>query len=207
MEEWAMVADQVGIDALEDALRYVVRNDSSYFPSIDKIRERAGMNKSDHDAVEADAAWDTTLRYIDRYGCDGLPLWREGKQVDPPALPARISYAVRKVGGLYAIYKREIKSEPFMRKEFAEAYKLAPIAELILPQLEASFASHLLESACKALPQANPCPSRENAAARENSPARGIPEHPEKPLTDAEWSTRQEQLQAQKAQLQREVAR
>ena len=58
-----------------------------------------------------------------------MPLHSEGKIIDPPALPSRIEYALRRIGGLRGLNQVTADSRPFMYKDFCGAYNQAPIAE------------------------------------------------------------------------------
>jgi len=49
-----------------------------------------------------------------------------GKTLEPPPLPPRIDYALRRIGGLRAVNQITERSRPFMYKDFCEAYSLAP---------------------------------------------------------------------------------
>jgi len=134
MEEWALIAAEVGFPALSAAVRDVMRNDSDWFPSVKAIRERAGLKQEDRMQVETNAAWEWVLLYIRRHWHPDLDAY-----ADAPAIPPRIAYAVRQVGGLRRISMRSYDAEPFMRQDFAEAYRLAPLAAEMRPQLAASF--------------------------------------------------------------------
>jgi hypothetical protein len=67
MHEWGLVADQVGIDALEQAVTAVVRNDTAFFPAIDKIRKRSGMNQDEQNQIEGGEAWAFIKQYVRRH--------------------------------------------------------------------------------------------------------------------------------------------
>ena len=135
MEEWALIAAEVGFEALSAAVREVMRNDTEWFPSVKAIRERAGLKKEHRLAVEAEEAWESVQRYLRKWGVDGLPSRSGGKSHYPPSLPPPIDYAVRLVGGLWAINQVNANALPFMRKAFAEAYRLAPLADTLRPQI------------------------------------------------------------------------
>jgi len=66
MEEWALIAEEVGCEALSVAVREVMRNDTEWFPSVKAIRERTGAKQEDKLQVEINAAWDWVLNYIGR---------------------------------------------------------------------------------------------------------------------------------------------
>ena len=152
MEEWAAIAEEVGFETLAAAVRDVMRNDTEWFPSVKAIRERAGLKEAQMVAVEAGEAWDFVQRHLREWGSDGMPQWcRGGVMREPPALPRRIDYAVRQLGGLWAINQVTNASLPFMRKDFIEAYKMAPVAEQMQPQLRASLQGKKLASDLKQL--------------------------------------------------------
>src|SRR5438552_11065737 len=73
-----------------------------------------------------------------------MPLHSEGKIIDPPALPSRIEYALRRIGGLRGLNQVTADSRPFMYKDFCGAYNQAPIAESLSPQLAESFGTSRL---------------------------------------------------------------
>ena len=124
MEEWGHIAHEVGMEALGSAVRELMLNDTDWFPSVKAIRERLGLKEEDRLQIEVYAAWDWVLKYIDRHWHPDL-----GASLKAPPIPPRIGYAVRQLGGLRRISMRTYEAEPFMRKEFAEAYRLAPLAE------------------------------------------------------------------------------
>jgi hypothetical protein len=41
MEEWALIAEEIGVEALSEAVHEAMRNDTEWFPSVKAIRERA----------------------------------------------------------------------------------------------------------------------------------------------------------------------
>src|SRR4051794_29530148 len=43
LEEWLLIAQDVGYPALEEAVKEVLRSDSDWFPSVAAIRKRAGV--------------------------------------------------------------------------------------------------------------------------------------------------------------------
>jgi hypothetical protein len=134
MEEWALIAEEIGFEALSEAVRYVMRNDTEWFPSPKAIRQRAGLNRDDRFKVEANAAWNWVSNYTSNFWHPNI-----GPYKNAPAIPPRIEYAIRQVGGLRRIYTHNYESEPFMRRDFIEALRLAPLAVEMGPQLAASF--------------------------------------------------------------------
>ncbi|MGA2904618.1 MAG: hypothetical protein ABSD98_12350 [Candidatus Korobacteraceae bacterium] len=146
MEEWALIAREIGFEALSEAVHEVMRNDTEWFPSVKAIRERGGLKQEDRLQVEINAAWDLVQNYIARFWHPDL-----GPRRNAPAIPPRIEYAIRQLRGLRRISMRSYESEPFMRREFAEAYRLAPLADEMRPQLAASFEGKALPSGLKRL--------------------------------------------------------
>lgn len=135
LKEWGLIAQEVGFPKLEKAVKDVLRNDSSWFPSVADIRKRAGMDKELVSKVEADAAWDLVRAHNRKWaGVGRLFKGRDPETGEPqydtaPRLPSRVEYAVRAVGGLDAIDNVSREGEPFMRREFTEAFVRAEVAE------------------------------------------------------------------------------
>ncbi len=114
-----------------------------WFPKIAKLRALSGFAPSESDCkdLEGHAAWELALRHLRKWGANGMPLWSGGKEIKPPALPSRIAYAARQVGGLARIaqatsettfddYGRGIPASlPFIKKDFLEAYRQSAVAE------------------------------------------------------------------------------
>jgi hypothetical protein len=135
LKEWGLIANEVGFRKLEQAVKDVLRNDSSWFPNLADIRRRAGMDQERSDKVEADAAWDMVRAHNRKWaGVGRMFLGRDTETGEPqyetaPRLPSRVEYAVRAVGGLDAIDNVRRDSEPFMRDKFTDAFLRAPLAE------------------------------------------------------------------------------
>jgi hypothetical protein len=115
------------------------RRELKFFPKISELRELAGAKPEDARKVEADAAWNYALDYLRKWGVDRMPLYSRGKRIDPPALPPRIEYALRRIGGLWGLNQITAESRPFVQKDFTEAYQQAPIAELLASHLGSMF--------------------------------------------------------------------
>lgn len=115
-----------------------------WFPKPAKLRELAGVGKpEDARKVEANAAWESANRYLQRHGV----VKYDRDFITRPPLPPRIEYALRRIGGLSGLNQITADSRPFMYRDFCEAYELAPMAELLAPQLEEKFpAKQLLGS-------------------------------------------------------------
>jgi hypothetical protein len=127
------------------------RRELKFFPQISELRELAGAMPEDARKVEVDAAWNYVLDYLRKWGVDRMPLYSGGKRIDPPALPHRIEYALRRIGGLWALNQITAESRPFMQKDFAEAYQQAPVAESLAPRLESMFGDKRLLGQVKQL--------------------------------------------------------
>lgn len=123
ISEWAVIVDEVGEEVFDLALTEHIR-ESRYFPSVSELRERAGLKKVDMAAVEALDHWTRLKRFVDANYYEDL-----GGLQNAEKIPPRVQYAMRIVGGARAIYFMELGSEPFKRKDFIEAYRLAPIHE------------------------------------------------------------------------------
>jgi hypothetical protein len=113
--EWLEMVAEIGPDRFSLALVDAVRI-SDYFPVIAKIRQCAGVSSEQKKASEADAAWQYVLKYISKgYACD----W----YTNAPALPPRIDYAVRHIGGIHAVNNADDKALTFMRRDFCQAWE------------------------------------------------------------------------------------
>jgi hypothetical protein len=109
------------------------RRELRFFPKIAELRELAGLGspKEQSDA-EALRAWETAIEFADKwiqadpfgkYEIDG------GVRGQPPVLASRILSSVRRCRGWRAFKCRTPEDEPFLRKDFLEAYRIADIAE------------------------------------------------------------------------------
>lgn len=199
MGEWGVIVDQVGIDALERAVMEVVRNDSDFFPALSKIRHRAGMNADECVQVEGSAAWEFVRKYVrhhwtpDLGACSFL-----GKPA--PKIPPRTEYALRQIGGLKALFYMEQSAEPFKRRDFLEAYRMAPVEERMRPQLESQFAPKELSAGMKQL-MSGKAMNIEPKPAPVPVPAKAVAKMPEAPLSAEQWEQRQAELRKQVDQL------
>jgi hypothetical protein len=86
------------------------------------LRDRAGMRKLDLESVEANDHWMRLKRFIDNNYYEDL-----GGLQNSDKIPPRAEYAMNSIGGARAIYFMELDTEPFKRKDFLEAYRLAPL--------------------------------------------------------------------------------
>lgn len=110
------------------------RRELKFFPKIAELRELAGIGnreKEQQDNVEAEAAFQMVIRHLER----------NGVEAGARSLPSRVQYSVRWCGGLFAFNHRlEVKSYPFLQRDFIAAYKQVPAAETLLPRLPGTFA-------------------------------------------------------------------
>ena len=77
--------------------------------------------------------------YLRKWGVDLMPIYSKGTRNDPPAIPPRIAYALRRIGGPSGLNQVTQENRPFVFKDFCEAYNLAPIADSHAPQLAEKF--------------------------------------------------------------------
>jgi hypothetical protein len=129
-----------------------------YYPQVCQIREIAIGKQEDRDRVEALRAFE--------FCCDfALRHWHPdvGKYSNAPKIPPRTAYALRHIGGLMALDRRTSQSEPFLRKDFISAYILAPVADLMAPELEAFDVKKLTsaKSLDRAIPKEFPAPRQQ----------------------------------------------
>lgn len=115
------------------------RRELKFFPKIAELRELAGAAAKDERNVEAEAAWQWANNYLGKWGIDLMPVYSGGKQTEAPAIPSRIAYALRRIGGLSGLNQITADNRAFLFKDFCEAYNLAPIADSIAPQLAGKF--------------------------------------------------------------------
>jgi hypothetical protein len=156
--EFTRVFDHEPPEAIEWAFREW-RLQSSFFPAIADIAElisrwHGGADHEDGKKIEANAAWDYVNRYLHKWGVDLLPLYSNGKVTTPPPLDSRIDYALRRIGGLKALNQVDVDKMPFMYRDFCEAYRLAPVAELMAGSLQQQFGEGKLLGNIKQLGQA-----------------------------------------------------
>jgi hypothetical protein len=142
--EFTRVFDHEPPEAIESAFREW-RLQSSFFPAIADIAELISRwhGRVDHDdgkKIEANAAWDYINKYLHEWGVELLPRFSVGGQATtPPPLDSRIDYALRRIGGLRALNQVDVDKMPFMYRDFCEAYRLAPAAELMAGSLQQQF--------------------------------------------------------------------
>jgi hypothetical protein len=197
-ERLRLYADDLLCDLSKEQLQTALiraRRDLRFFPKIAELRDLAGMNAKETQQVEANAAWEYANRYLKRHGVVKYDL------EDRPALPPRIEYALRRIGGLWGLNQVTTESYPFKYKEFCEAYELAPVADFFALQLEEKFPvkqllgdSQLQLAVEKAHKQVSVQPT-----SRPQFLAKKIPEPP----TESQISDRREMLRQQRDKLQR----
>jgi hypothetical protein len=165
-----------------------------FFPRVAELRELAGAAGKDQRSVEAEAAWKFAYDYLRKWGVDRLPLFKAGATIEAPALPPRIDYALRRIGGLRGLNQITEENRPFVFKDFCEAYNLAPVAEALAPQLTGQFGFPLLEGSFRQLTDGRAMqPPRETKPAEVRAKPKPIPQ----PLTDAQRRDRREILRQQ----------
>ena len=164
------------------------RRELNFFPKIAELRELAGAKAEDQAHVEAAAAWEFLNRYLQKFG---VVIYDDDNR---PPLDPRIDCALRRIGGLNALNQITEKSRPFMFNDFCEAYRLAPLADLLTPQLTELFGYQKLVA-----------PKREQLAGKVFSdPEPRLPQKPivktiPEPLTDAQLRDRREMIKQQTA--------
>jgi len=175
------------------------RHELKFFPKIAELRELAGAKAEDAGQVEADEAWQFANTYLERHGV----VRYDGN--DRPPLPARIEYALRRIGGLWGLNQITKESRPFMYRDFCEGYRQAPLADVLAPQLAEMFGAVKLLGRMKLLD--DPSIAGIGLAGRRKQPTprteitplqvpRFRPKPIPTPLTDAELQDRREMQQA-----------
>jgi hypothetical protein len=137
-------------DCLRSAFSRTLR-ELTWFPKLAELRNLAGTTADDRKKVEADAAWNYVNEYLRKWGTDLLPIYSGGKRIMAPRLEPRLEYALRRIGGLWRLNQVTDESYPFVYRDFCEAYSLAPVAELMAPQLMERFGGRTLEGNVKRL--------------------------------------------------------
>lgn len=112
------------------------------FPTPADIRKCADEAEAPRLDMEAEAALIEIDRLIDRHGCEWIPADKRPKGLSRLALQA--------IGGLKTYAMRDAKSEPFMRRDFIEAYKRYSKTEMLDSngrQIEGEFANQIRQIA------------------------------------------------------------
>jgi hypothetical protein len=169
------------------------RRECRFFPKIAELRDLAGAAAKDERSVEAEAAWKCANDYLHKWGVDLMPLYSGGEQIDAPAIPPRVGYALRRIGGLRGLNQITEESRPFMFKDFCEAYNLAPIADALAPQLSGKFST--AQGEIKQLTGAKMERPQEIERAEAHTKLKPMPIR--QPLTDAQRRDRREMLRQQ----------
>jgi hypothetical protein len=176
------------------------RQELRFFPKIAELRDLAGRKAKDIQQVEANAAWEYANRYLQRHGVVKYDL------DDRPALPPRIEYALRRIGGLWGLNQITIESYPFKYKEFCEAYELAPTADFLAPQLEDKFPARELlgDLRCKLTDGQN---DKRASTVRPTTPPQFVAKKIPESLIETEIRDRREMFREQRDKLQRSKAK
>lgn len=143
------------VDIPQDRLQVAFRRalyERTFFPKVAELRELSGSSAKDEQKVEAQAAWEQANQYLRNWGVDKLPVRSGGKWITPPPLEPRLEYAVRQIGGLWRLNQVTDETYHFIFRDFCEAYLLAPVAELMAPQLLEQFSVRALAGQIKELP-------------------------------------------------------
>jgi hypothetical protein len=155
--ERAKIYMQVLVDIPKERLQASFEralHELKWFPKIAELRELAGAAPDERRKVEADAAWKYVNEYLQKWGVDRWPIYSAGRKLTAPPLEARADYALRQIGGLWRLNQITDESYPFMYRDFCEAYNLAPVADLMVPQLTEQFGERSLAGRLKELTQA-----------------------------------------------------
>ena len=145
-------------DLSQDQLRAAFRRalyELKWFPKLAELRDLAG-SKTEELKVEAQAAWNYVNDYLRKWGVDRLPVRSGEKLISAPPLAPRLEYAVRQIGGLWRLNQVTDQNYHFIFRDFCDAYALAPLAELMEPQLLEKFNIPELASQVREFPQADP---------------------------------------------------
>jgi hypothetical protein len=179
-------------DQVRQAVGRAIR-ELKFFPRVAELRELAGAAAKDQRTVEAEAAWKYANAYLREWGVDRMPLFRSGATIEAPPIPARIDYALRRIGGLRGLNQITEENRPFVFKDFCEAYNLAPIADSLAPQLTGKFPA--IEGQVKQLPAGAKMErrGRKIKPSEMRAKSKPIPQ----PLTDAQRRDRLEILRQQ----------
>jgi len=177
-------------DLSQDQLRVAFRRalyELKWFPKLAELRDLAG-SKPEELKVEAQAAWNYVNDYLRKWGVDRLPVRSDGKLISAPPLDPRLEYAVRQIGGLWRLNQVTDKTHHFIFRDFCEAYALAPLAELMEPQLSEKFGIREIAGQVKELPISN---LRHELTLAELSEAEPEPLRPAKDLNHKDqWNQR-----------------
>jgi hypothetical protein len=129
-------------DILQERLKAGFRRslyELKFFPRLAELRDLSGWSVEEEKKVEAQAAWQQVNEYLRKWGVEKLPIRSGGKWITAPPLEPRLEYAVRQIGGLWRLNQVTDETFHFMFRDFCEAYMLAPVAELMAPELLQQF--------------------------------------------------------------------
>jgi hypothetical protein len=175
------------------------RRELRFFPKIAELRELATASVKDQRAVEAEAAWHHVNDYLRKWGTDRLPVYFGKNRIEAPALPARVQYALRTIGGFWGLNQVTANSRPFVQKDFMEAYQQAPIADALFHELTEKFGEKKLIGQVKLLADHKKMHADQKQAAPA-APA-GCPPKAQEPMTDIQLRDRREILRQQAARI------
>lgn len=121
-------------DLSEDSLRVAfnrAHRECKFFPKPSELREMAVGKVADQEEVKSLAAWNWILDFMRKFWHADLGIYQNA-----PVIPPAIMYALRIIGGFRSLSQMEVSSQPFIQKAFLAAYKLAPVAEMMQPQID-----------------------------------------------------------------------
>jgi hypothetical protein len=145
------------IDIPQDRLALAfsrARRELDYAPGVAEIRRLASADEKSSESVEAQAAWNYVNEYLRKWGVDRMPIRSGGQWITAPPLEPRLEYAVRQIGGLWRLNQVTDENYAFMFRDFCAAYSLAPVAELMAPQILEQFGDRKLVGNVKRLADA-----------------------------------------------------
>jgi hypothetical protein len=175
--------------------------ESHWFPKPAVLREFVMPKAEDVRQVEADAAWRYANEYLQKWGVDRMPLCSGGKRIEAPRIRERVDYALRRIGGLPGLNRVTTESRPFVRKDFIEAYNLAPLAESLSPQLIEKFGdTNLLGEVKQLAGEKRLAPEHNPHLATKPVVSATVKKAPE-PTTDAQRRDRREMLLQQRREI------
>ena len=197
-ERLRLYADDLLCDLSKEQLQTALiraRRELRFFPRIAELRDLAGMNAKEAQQVEANAAWEYANGYLQRHGVVKYDL------EDRPALPPRIEYALRRIGGLWGLNQVTTESYPFKYKEFCEAYELARVADFFALQLEEKYpVKQLLGDSQRQLADGK---AHKRVSVQPTSRPQFLAKKIPEPPTESQVRDRREMLRQQRDKLQR----
>lgn len=143
------------VDIPQDRLKVAFRRalcELKFFPRVAELRDLSGASAEEEKKVEAQAAWQQANEYLRKWGVQKIPVRSGKKWITPPPLEPRLEYAVRQIGGLWRLNQVTDETYHFIFRDFCEAYMLAPVADLMAPQLLEQFSVRQLAGQIKELP-------------------------------------------------------